>query len=115
MHCCCSLDYYGDGEALKRFEEASPAALKTIAKELGTERFLLHPPCENPMNLIDFALCALTHRAWLDSFFKAANIKSTERQTAGHLKLYSVLNRVNSTVVFKLTYDPLINLVRTNF
>lgn len=111
----CSLDYYGEGEALKYLEEASHAALKTMAQELGAERFLLHPPCENPMNIIDFALCNITHEAWLDSFFKAANIESTERQTGGHLKLYSVLNRVNSTVVFKLTYDPLINLVRTNF
>ena len=111
----CSLDYYGHGDALKQFEENSHAVLKTIAQELGAERFLLHPPCENPMNIIDYRLWFITHKAWLDSFFKAANFKRKERQTGGHLKLYSVLSRVNSTVVFKFTYDQLINLIQTNF
>lgn len=112
----CSLDYYGHGDALKQFEENSHAVLKTIAQELlGAERFLLHPPCENPMNIIDYRLWFITHKAWLDSFFKAANFKRKERQTSGHLKLYSVLSRVNSTVVFKFTYDQLINLIQTNF
>jgi hypothetical protein len=111
----CSLEYYGHCDALKQFEENSHAVLKTLAQELGAERFLLHPPCENPMNIIDYRLCLITHKAWLDSFFKAANFKRKERQTSGHLKLYSVLSRVNSTVVFKFTYDQLINLIQTNF
>ena len=109
-----SLDAFGFAEGLKKAEEGSDGIIRLHAGTLGTGRFLLHPPCANPMTIYDVCFTRSTHEKWLASFWVPADFEDRERQTYAFMPMFSVLNRTNSTVAFKFTYDPKILLDNVN-
>ncbi|CAK4506797.1 unnamed protein product [Aphanomyces euteiches] len=91
---------HGAGEHQAKLLEEARQTIQHEYRECGADRFFCSPPLVNPVNLVNYALCAKYVDRWTATF-ASGNLKFIHHE----LLSFSVLARGNSTLHLSWHYD----------
>jgi tetratricopeptide (TPR) repeat protein len=92
-----------DPARLARELASANAAVKASYEARRWTGLLLHPPVEDPRNLIDCALASALHAQWVEAYFAPARLRPEQVQVT-EVPGYRVLVRALANVGFTFTY-----------